>query len=200
MYEHVGPVVFPSPKGLNINMMPFHLNDVETLPPDLQPYWPLIEQCKASGAQSETVYLSVHESHVEASKSQRRPGIHTEATNTLGWGGGWGGSLRHAGVYMASTDGDCRVWRHVTSRVDHFGGLLDGEPQSVSEKMKPNGLYWMTDKTPHEALPADTDHFRQWFRLVVGKVGAWYTHHNTPNPLGIQPNARLVTSNKFESN
>ena len=46
-------------------------------------------------------------------------------------------------------------------------------------------LYWITDTTPHEALP----HYgsqpvpRQFFRVVAGGLALWYSQHSTPNPM-----------------
>lgn len=59
----------------------------------------------------------------------------------------------------------------------------------------------MTDKTPHESLPnlSDKPVYRQFFRLVMEPIDAWYSQHNTPNPMGLQPsdNATIVHDNKF---
>ena len=60
----------------------------------------------------------------------------------------------------------------------------------------------MTDSTPHESLPNPADALvpRQYFRLVVGEVTAWFADHSTANPLGILPpeGVRIVKGNKFE--
>jgi hypothetical protein len=61
-------------------------------------------------------------------------------------------------------------------------------------------LCWLTDRTPHEALPLtrSTDRvYRQFFRLVVGPVDVWYARHSTPNPRGLQPDARISFEDKF---
>ena len=58
----------------------------------------------------------------------------------------------------------------------------------------------MTDSTPHESLPvSNTLLVRQYFRLVVGQVTAWFADHSTPNPLGIVPpkEVHIVHGNKF---
>jgi len=63
----------------------------------------------------------------------------------------------------------------------------------------------MTDRTPHESLPipaasAAAGTRRQYFRLVVGQVSAWFADHSTPNPLGIvpSPEVRIVHGDKFK--
>lgn len=65
-------------------------------------------------------------------------------------------------------------------------------------KMDPNTLYWITDRTPHESLPAPETVHRQWFRLVAEEVGVWWSQHSTANPLGVQPNCRIEHGNKFQ--
>ena len=61
----------------------------------------------------------------------------------------------------------------------------------------------MTDKTPHESLPvpvsAGNNVCRQYFRLVLGPVSAWFAEHSTPNPLGTvpPPEVRIVHGDKF---
>ncbi len=61
----------------------------------------------------------------------------------------------------------------------------------------------MTDKTPHESLPipvsAGNNVRRQYFRLVLGPVSAWFADHSTPNPLGFvpPPEVRIIKGDKF---
>lgn len=76
---------------------------------------------------------------------------------------------------------------------------------------------WMTDKTPHEALPVNKRGMegscmvfasltcccwpvhRQFFRVVTSKVNVWYSEHNTPNKLvALPPEVQLVHGNKFK--
>ena len=58
-------------------------------------------------------------------------------------------------------------------------------------------LFWMTDRTPHESLPLPDGGARQFFRLVTSNIDTWYAQHSTPNPLGILPEAKVVTYDKF---
>jgi len=103
---------------------------------------------------------------------------------------------RTDGVYMASTDGACRVWDSTTYDVDALGAL-NGSPQGLVEKMDPSRLYWLTDRTPHEALPSRFSGNRQFFRLVSNKVDGWWEDHNTANPLGILPDCAILRGSKF---
>ena len=65
--------------------------------------------------------------------------------------------------------------------------------------LEPNRIYWMTDRTPHEALPLPEDTYRQYFRLVTENVSVWYDQHSTANPLGVVPpsTVRVISENKF---
>lgn len=81
--------------------------------------------------------------------------------------------------------------------IERCRGLL-GPPTRLLEAGE---MIWMTDKTPHESLPVLNGERRQYFRLVVGEVSAWFEDHSTKNPLGVVPDpkvTRVVTGNKFQ--
>lgn len=72
-----------------------------------------------------------------------------------------------------------------------------------SETMKPNKMYWITDRTPHEALPLKAGCYRQYFRLVTSQVSVWFEEHSTKNPLGVVPDptvTEIVKGSKFSKN
>lgn len=102
------------------------------------------------------------------------------------------------GIYMASSDGACRAWDMNVGReeVNHHG-QLNKEPEGPGIKFEPRGLYWLTDRTPHEALPVEVDTKRQFFRLVSPEVSVWFSKHNTPNPLGVLPGCKILDISKF---
>eukprot|EP00980_Cylindrotheca_fusiformis_P007915 scaffold1696_cov166-Cylindrotheca_fusiformis.AAC.1 len=63
-FSRCGYVDFPEPAGRNVNMMPFIFGDKESLPDDLQCYYPLIQQCPyMTDDTGEVGYLTVHESY-----------------------------------------------------------------------------------------------------------------------------------------
>ena len=225
MFERINAVEFPKYKGIMINMMPFVIGDLNTLPGDVRAYANVIDSCELEkGAKA---YLSINESIVTQGKTQRRPGIHTDGTSAVGWGGwggnsssfggggtfgggahlsswggrpthpGWGGNKRTEGIWIASSDGRCRVWNSETWDVNDHGGL-NHEPEGESTVMEPSVLYWMGDRTPHESLPAVESGPRQWFRIVADNIGAWWEQHSTPNPFGVLPNAPIIRRSKFE--
>lgn len=188
-------VAFPESRGLRINMMPILMGDHSTVPMEAHGYLEMIDACRLR--QGSTVYLSVVESDVVAGATQRRAGVHTDGTNALGWGGGWGGKKSDEGIYVASSDGACKVWDFQTRDVDHHGGLLS-DPSGDGQEMEASRLYWMTDRTPHESMKARRSGHRQWFRLVGDRIGGWWAKHSTANPFGVMPNAPILEGSKFE--
>ena len=173
-------------------------------------------------------YLTIQEGIVQSGQSHRRPGLHVERPGLLQHGGqlikrdrqdklynflAWGlGTVTDEGIptdgiYMASNVADtCRVWPVLIDKPeevsDEHGGLEDmriylGE----GHNMAANEMYWITDRTPHESLPYQDSEpvYRQFFRLVVGRISVWYAKHNTPNPLGVLPDAPISYEDKFGS-
>jgi hypothetical protein len=198
MLVEVAHAKFPEFQPVNVNMMPFRIGEPETLPAELHPYLPLVDACWVESRKGKVAYLTVQASYVEKGQTQRRGGVHTEGTNSIGWGT-WGGTDREGGIYMASTDGACRAWNTTipAEQVDDHGALLT-YPSVFPTTLRPGVLYWLTDRTPHEALPALVSGPRQYFRLVVGELGAWHSQHSTPNPFGVLPEARVIHESKFD--
>ena len=59
-------------------------------------------------------------------------------------------------------------------------------------------MVWMTDGTPHEALPQTQDGVRQFFRLVMPYVSHCYADHSTPNPkVRLPKTITVIHGNKF---
>ena len=81
-------VEFPPPTDIDINMMPFIMGetfDDSKLPMYLKKYWPMIELCLSTDINRKKIseigkigYLTIEERLVEAGKSQRRAGLHTD--------------------------------------------------------------------------------------------------------------------------
>lgn len=106
------------------------------------------------------------------------------------------------GIMMASNVSEsCEIWPvkiNSPERVcSHKGGFTPSrskilkkvlEDMSVKpHRPKANEIYWMTDRTIHEALPMKETGPRQFFRLVLGQISHWHSRHNTPNPCGVVP-------------
>jgi hypothetical protein len=166
------------------------------------------------------VYLTVMETEVDANHIQRRGGVHIDRHNGFDlqencmsqgyhWGighmEGWGEDFTPIdGIYLANNvSNSCQIYPCKIDSpeigTDAHGGLDDKRKQLLPDPimMKPNRLYWITDTTPHEALPVNTRCKRQFFRLVVGPISHWFSQHNTPSPLGVQPKCPIVHMNKF---
>lgn len=198
-FASLGSVNFPNPKGININTFPFIMGDPNSLPEEYREYQSLIDACSLPESELGKVgYLTVSESFVAADKSQRRGGVHTEKHPSLSWGGGgWGG--RDGGLYMSSTvGGSCAVWDTYVDTPGHMGDCEHLRDTLGNETLlKGSELVWMTDGTPHEALPQKESGYRQFFRLVTSEVSLWYEEHSTANRLGIRPNCEIIKGSKF---
>jgi len=226
-FARCGRVEFPEPADRNVNMMPFILGDKDSLPSHLQCYFPLIEQCPTMKSdKGKVAYLTVHESHVNAGKAQRREGLHIEspgtfsgntntssfapAEETLGWGRGLfslrGSDTYEGGIFMASSMGNTsEVWdalvdNRMTGIVDRHGGC-EHLRALIGEgtKLDAGELIWMTDCTPHEALSQKENGYRQFFRVVTPGITHWYADHSTENPkVSLPPYVTVVRGSKFD--
>src|SRR5579872_4930231 len=83
-FKSIGKITFPLPQDIDINMMPFIIGDINSLPLKYRTYWPLIEACPYDETQCGSVgYLSISEGLIEKDSTQRRPGIHTDRSKGL---------------------------------------------------------------------------------------------------------------------
>jgi hypothetical protein len=123
---------------------------------------------------------------------------------SLAWGcGDWRENIPVNGIYMASNvGGSCAVYPVLIDKPEEVAGA-HGDIECMRGRLpaptmtKANTIYWITDRTPHEALPMPGGGYRQFFRLVVGPVDVWYAGHNTWNPL-CEPDATICHDNKFD--
>jgi len=98
----------------------------------------------------------------------------------------------------------CRIWHNIINdpvevqgmygNMDHLRPLL-----SPAEFVKPNTLYWLTDRTPHECLILKQRTYRIFFRLVSSDVSIWFDCSSTKNPLGVVPpsSTHIYREDKF---
>merc|ERR1712039_140944 len=110
---------------------------------------------------------------------------------------------------MASNvDLSCRIWDCEVDplvigelgSLEHLRDILETSEEYPSKFLTAGDLVWLSDLTPHEALPLAMDSYRQYFRLVTHKVSVWYEKHSTKNPLGIVPDpeiTRVLDYDKF---
>jgi hypothetical protein len=67
--------------------------------------------------------------------------------------------------------------------------------------MDANTVYWLTDRTPHEAIPLTEGTYRQFVRVVTSQLTYWHEEYNTKNPLGIVPDpsiTKIIKGSKFD--
>lgn len=223
-FARCGQVNFPEPNNRNVNMMPFILGQKESLPEDLRCYYEMIRSCPyVKEENGKVAYLTVQESFVDTDQSQRRPGLHIESPGFFGddpnaasftpgvehpWGMGIfrGADHYEGGIYFASNQtGTCRVWNALVD--SSVPGIVNrgGECEHLrgwigkGTELEAGELVWMTDRTPHEAIPQTTAGHRQFFRLVMPYVNHWYSNHSTPNPrVSLPETVKVVEGDKFK--
>jgi len=89
----------------------------------------------------------------------------------------------------------------VSGIVDAHGGCEYLRPLfgHKGTNLKEGQLIWMTDRTPHEALPQESAGVRQFFRLVTSEVSHWFAKHSTPNPnVHLPGHVVVIYGDKFE--
>lgn len=218
----------PSPRGrvknpdidtknlIDINMMPFVLGDINTLPSYLHKYSYHINKSSANvnyNLLGKVAYLTIQESFVEKGNTQRRPGLHTDATkilikdqnfntaSTISWGGGpYGGIIIWSDVPETTKIYNCIVKDEHIGEGGDLGYMREIIEESDNSITNLGGeLIYITDHTPHEALPMKESGYRRFFRLVFGEIDVWYAQHSTPNPLGFTPakTTKILYENKF---
>ena len=125
---------FPKPTGININMMPFVMNqkfEDSRLPSYLKYYWLLIiSRCLMDKEEEGKIgYLTIHESDVKANCSQRRPGLHTERPGKL--------KIRKAkDVVDEETDSGKGDSILIEDHINHHWGLGFMEPDKNAFEIK----------------------------------------------------------------
>lgn len=118
----------------------------------------------------------------------------------IAWGlGCFGGTgIPTDGIFMASNVADsCKVYSELIINPEEVTNARGGIEHMRNRlgpgtSLKANQLVWFTDRTPHESMPVtsadgQTSVYRQFFRLVVGRISVWYSLYNTPNPSGFGP-------------
>mmetsp|Transcript_25425 Transcript_25425/g.31328 ORF Transcript_25425/g.31328 Transcript_25425/m.31328 type:complete len:382 (+) Transcript_25425:119-1264(+) len=219
-----GKINFPPPHDHNVNMMPFILGNKNSLPSYLQQYFDCIAECPISKKEyGKVCYLTVHESFVHGGIAQRREGLHIETPGIVisseesvsftpglehSWGGGhfFQPDVYEGGIYFASNMTntsvvyDALVDKSVPGIVDKHGGCEHLRKFiGPGMKLEAGQLVWMTDRTPHEALPQEQDGYRQFFRVVTSQISHWFAEHSSPNSkVPLPDNVIVVHENKFD--
>ena len=218
-FTSCGNITFPPFEGRNVNMMPFILGSKESLPSSLRCYHDCISQCPIDPSEEGKVcYLTVHETYVEPNTAQRREGLHIEAPGLSfsssfmpgvehHWGGGhfYSDDSYEGGIYFASSVANTSVVynalidKNIPGIVDKHGNCEHlRRCIGPGTKLKAGQLVWITDRTPHEAVPQEEGGYRQFFRVVTSNISHWYAQHSTANPkVKLPSNIIVVEENKF---
>lgn len=169
--------------------MPFILGNKESLPEYLQCYYDCIEHCPIDTSEIGSVcYLTVHESFVKAQDTQRRGGLHIETPGRISsssassaaftpgrehhWGGGhfYSPDRYEGGIYFASNIANTSILYNALIN-KNVPGIVDEHGTSehlrrfvgTGTRLEAGQLVWMTDRTPHEAVPQEQDGYRHSF-------------------------------------
>ena len=99
---------------------------------------------------------------------------------------------------MCDMDGSCEAKIATVGEHGDIEHLRQYIPDNREYHLNPNTIYWMTDRTPHEALPVEAGVHRQYFRLVTSDISHWYAAHSTKNPNCPLPDSvTVITRSKF---
>jgi hypothetical protein len=194
--EHKGTVQFPDFSGLRVMMLPFQMEDLDTLDCDAFEYKALVHDLIGhSTVKTGVAYLTIDEALVESGVAHRRPGMHVDGLGA--WGGG-GGAWARNGMLTASTVVGCRGWAQTFSGgPDENGGCDHMRHQCGPETVfEPNQVYWCGPLAVHESLPMDETQRRQFVRLSMPNSCDWYEGY-TKNSMGVSPTGRVMPRRTF---
>lgn len=216
-FTKCGTISFPTPSGIDVNMLPFIMGEKTSLPDELQKYYdPLVAQCPLGfDEMGKVCYLSITERFITKGDTQRRGGLHLEApihrcsfrpgnTFRARWGGGtMGKDLCQGGIFMASSvSNTCAIYDALIDQqtTDSHGGMEHLRPLLNAPYLIPaNELIWMTDRTPHQAVPQPDAGYRQFFRLVTSGLNVWHEQNCTANPkVPLPEHVRVIRQSRFE--
>lgn len=197
-------IQFPEFTGIKCTMMPFIQGDSNSLPEIYQPYSKIINDNYLE--KGEVGLLTIHESFVDAGKSQRgynSTGINRNVHIEVGrheklncWGGSgggssWGGKRKtilddETMVLIANSVSDtCRFWDAKEMAFTNDGDLseyIEKYPIETGILLKSGEVAKISIFTPHECINQNHSSTRQFFR-IVGKGVTGREDYFTVNPL-----------------
>jgi hypothetical protein len=192
----LGRVVMPEFSGIRIMMMPFVLQDPETIP---YQQWraPIAEivswnERLHAGDTWGVGFLTIDEALVKAGETHRRPGLHVDGI------GAWGGPKPYAagGMVLLASHFGCIGWNQRMpgpagdeGDCEHLRSKLDG---SRRLEMQPEIAYWCAPGAMHEAVVQPADVRRQLVRVSMPNSCPWHDCY-TPNPYGVKPWGPIVS-------
>ena len=172
-------------------MIPFRLEDVNTLPTYLQAWKPVVQSVIELSPLGQGVgYLTIDEKEVFPNRTHRRPGIHVDGGTWASFP--WAGV--HTGMLIGSNLGGCRAWNQtfVGAPLEH-GNCENLENQCDPEAevdLEPGGIYHFGAMTVHKSLTFTETVERQFLRVSMPSDAPWYQGY-TPNP-EVQPTGPIL--------
>lgn len=184
-------------------MMPFIQGDASSVPDEYQTYADILNSHYLE--RGEIGHLTIHESFVEAGRSQRgynnrgiNRNVHIEVGRRLGsnrWGGGGNSWGKGTSTLLADTTkvliansigGTCRVWEDVIEMSPTDDGdlsaYIDKYPEKSGRLLGAGEVARISIFTPHECISQQRSGIRQFFRIVgVGVAGR--EEYFTTNPI-----------------
>lgn len=181
---------FPIFSGIRVMMLPFLLDDLDSIPDEIEHWRFAIDQMiSASAVNSGVAYLTIDEANVKAGETHRRPGMHVDGCGAWGGGGSW---ARNGMLVAASREG-CRGWAQTFE--GHPGSHGSCEHMRVqcgsATRMRANRIYWCSPFAVHEAVPMSENTQRQFVRLSMPNNSPWFEGY-TENPKGIRPTGPIL--------
>lgn len=202
-FYEVGPIGLPKFSGTRVMMLPFLLEDVNSLPDDLAHYCSTVEKlCSMSVVKSGVAYLTIDEKTVKEGAPHRRGGLHVDGVYR-GRAGAWGagGSWGYNGLLTVSNVAGCRAWRQVfegkpgdEGECSHLRSQCEDEN---SEILKPNVVYWLSPFCVHESLRQTATVERIFIRLSMPSNAPWFEGY-TENPKGIRPTGPILPRRNYQ--
>lgn len=203
--RHVGSITFPPFRNIRVLMMPFYLHDGENSLPSCLNHWKqtINDLVDFQSIKFGIGYLTIDELKLKRGDTHRRPGLHVD-----GWisedgfdSGGWGGGGGYAspnqefGMILAASHFGSQGW----NQEFHGQPKEYGDCQHLKDQCKPNckvdfqanQAYLLGPHTVHKCIPVQQDYHRQFIRISMPSKSNW-NNSNTPNPLGILPEGKIV--------
>ncbi len=201
--KRIGYMSLPKFSDMRIMMLPFLLENIDTLPDDLT-HWrdAVIQLCELSPVKTGVAYLTIDEKCLKEGQTHRRAGLHVDGVyknGAGGWGGG-GGAWGKSGLLTVSSHLGCRVWNQSfigqpgeEGECDHLAIQCKPECEVLLE---PFEVYWLGSHCVHESLPMITDVMRTFVRLSMPSRAPWFEGY-TVNPKGIKPTGPILPRREF---
>lgn len=218
IFRKLTEVELPEFTGIRVLLMPFLMEDIETIPNDLKNYRSTIEKLVSISPVTKGVgYLTIDERFVKSGDTLRKKGLHVDGVGPNGEAGIWSavassGWIKSAdpkggkekcwvnaagigGMITVSYPAGCRAWnKEFSGNVNIYGdceSLRSQFPDNEATIFEANTAYWCNSFCVHESLPMKEDCNRTFVRLSMPSDAPWYRGY-TKNPRGVQPTGMIV--------